>query len=324
MISSQWVELPVSGWVDFGEGELPLGLGLRQIDAMPAAYVMGDGHSAAGLVAPHVVERFLADTAFADAVLRLFGKGPEVIRSIFSTRRGWDRVDDLTASVSQHLPPIAGRRLAYQEYLDLRMGRGLSRNDAATLAAELLPNDRDRRYRLRKVTGENVRGVEEGRDSPHRYLRSRLDRVYRADGRTGNEAVHPEKLGDTFVFRFPKFWVGPVWFAIKATDDQPAVVRIDWHDNHKEFRIAGGVVVTCRQPGSDWYPFRLTCPPGWSITGGMGWVDGAEDINLGWHRETDPELEGTINQNLLEAFEVTTADWDNLLHRHGIDPSDPL
>jgi hypothetical protein len=311
-----WVELPAPGWVDFGEGELPPELGLRQVDAASACRIVGDGHSAAGLVAPPVVERFLSDATFAAEAVEFFGQSPDGVRSILSTRRGWDRIDDLTDSEWRDLSPVAGPLFTGEQYRTLREGRGLSKPDAAKLAAELLPDDRDNRRRLRKVTDESIRGVEEGRNPHPRYLRSRLDRVYRADGRTGTEAVEPRKRGDTHVFDIPRFWVGPVWFAIEAGDDRPAVVRIDWHDIHKEIKVAGRVVVTCRQPDGDHYPFELSCPASWRVTGGMGLMPGAEDVNLGWHREAGPERKGTINEHLLKAFGRTMADWNDFLRRH--------
>jgi hypothetical protein len=318
-----WVELPEPGWVDFGEGELPSALALRQIDAMSVCRVVGDGHSAAGLVAPPVVERFLSDATFADDVVGFFAQSPDVVRSIFSTRRGWDRIDDLTDSGTRRPSPVAGPRFTGKQYRTLRTGRGLSQNDAATLATELLLDDRDRRGRVRKVTVENIRGVEEGRTPRPRYLRSRLDRVYRADGRTGTEAVEPERHGDAHVFNFPTFWIGPVWFAVEASDDQPAVVRSDWHESHKEIRVVGGAVMTCRRPISARHPFVLSCPAGWRVTGGMGFLPDAEDVNLGWHREAGPERKGTINERLLEGFGLTITEWIEFLRRHDFDIDDP-
>jgi hypothetical protein len=313
-----WVTLPEPGWVDFGEGELPAALGLRQVDAMSVCRVVGDGHSTAGLVAPPVVERFLSDATFADEVIALFARSPEVVRSIFCTRGGWDRIDDLTGSGRSRSSPSVGPLFTDEQYRALRKGRGLSKKDAATLAAELLPDERDSRGRVRTVTEENVRGVEEGRDPRPCYLCSRLDCVYRADGRTCIEAVEPERRGNAHVFDFPAFWIGPVWFAVEASDDQPGVVRIDWDEVHKEIRVADRVVVTCRRPIRARHPFVVSCPAGWRVTGGMGFVAEAEDVNLGWHREAGPEREGTINQTLLEAFGVTRVDWDELLRRHDI------
>ncbi|HEY8548271.1 MAG TPA: helix-turn-helix transcriptional regulator [Acidimicrobiales bacterium] len=320
------VTLPEPGWVDFGEGELPPALGLRQVDVMPGCRVVGDGHSPAGLVAPAVVDRFLTDPAFADDVVQFFGTSPEVVRHVFGTRRGWDRIDDLTGSRWRDRTPPVGPLVSGDEHRRMREGRGLSQHDAAVLATELLPDERDRRGRRRTVTVDNIRGVEQGRRPRRRYLRSRLDRVYRADGRTGTEAVPARRTGGTgagtrtragtYVFDIPAFWVGPVWFAVEAGDDSPAVVRIDWRDIHKEVRVAGRVVVTCRQPSGPQHPFTVTCPPGWTVTGGMGWMPGAEDVNLGWHRQAGPERQGTINEHLLEGFGRTMAEWNDLLRRY--------
>lgn len=317
-----WVVLREPGWVDYGEGELPAELGLRQVDGMAVSRVVGDGHSAAGLVAPSVVDRYLSDATFAEDVAEFFADGPDLIHGIFSTRRGWDRIDDLTDRPRGPSPEI-GPHFTGEQYRTLREGRGLSQNDAAMLATELLPDDRDRRGRVRKVTAENIRGVEEGRNPRPRYLFSRLDRVYRADGRTGTELVEPEPRGDAHVFDFPTFWIGPVWFAIDASDDRPAVVRIDWHESHKEIKVAGGAVVTCRRPIRARYPFIVSCPAGWRVTGGMGLMPDAEDVNLGWHRDAGPEREGTINQVLLDGYGRTMAEWIEFLRRHGFDIDDP-
>jgi hypothetical protein len=309
-----WVELPEPGWVDFGEGVLPPQLGLRTIEAMSVARVVGDGHSPAGLVAPHIVDRFLDDAGFAADVLDFFGGGPDVVREVFSASEGWGRIDDLTASAAAGAPGRAGQQFfTGRQYRQLRAGRGLSQPDAAELATELLPDERDRRGRLQKVTVEHIRSIEGDRSPRPRYLRSRLDSVYRADGRTFVEAVAAEPGGPPFVFAFPRFWVGPVWFTFSCGDDRDAAVRIDSPPSYKRMRIADGVSVTCRRPALDSPPFVITCPAGWHVTGGMGLLDQAADINLGWHAEPEPDREASVNPLFLGQFRRTLAEWDEFL-----------
>jgi hypothetical protein len=309
-----WVELPEPGWVDFGEGVLPPQLGLRTIEAMSVARVVGDGHSPAGLVAPQIVDRFLDDPGFAADVLEFLGGSPDVVRDVFSAREGWGQIDDLTAGGRASAPGEgAGPSFSGRQFRQLRAGRGLSQPDAAELATELLVDDRDRRGRVRKVTVEHIRSVESDRRTRPRHLRSRLDSVYRADGRTGIEAVAAEPGGPPFVFAFPRFWVGPVWFTFASGDDRDAAVRIDASPSYKRMRVADGVSVTCRRPAVDSPPFVITCPEGWHVTGGMGLLAGAADINVGWHAEPEPDRCASVNPLFLGQFGRTLAEWEDFL-----------
>jgi len=312
-----WVELPEPGWVDFGEGVLPPQLGLRTVDVVAVARVVGDGHSPAGLVAPPIVDRFLDDPAFAAAVLEFLSGSPDAVRDVFSAREGWGRIDDLTASGHGGAGPSGGARpFSGSQYRQLRAGRGLSQADAAELATELLPDERDRRGRLRPVTVEHIRSIESDRSTRPRYLRSRLDSVYRADGRTCLEAVEAEPGGPPFVFAFPRFWVGPVWFTFSSDDHADAAVRIDAPPSYKRMRVADGVSMTCRRPTPDSAPFVITCPEGWHVTGGMGLLPGAVDINLGWHAEPEPDGGATVNPLFLRQFGRTPAEWGDFLAAH--------
>ena len=85
------------GWVDFGRGEIPPQLGVPMLDALARAQVAGGGHSPAGLVAPWIVDRFISDRHFAERVLGFFGSRPDLVRQVFSTTEGWNRVTRLVS-----------------------------------------------------------------------------------------------------------------------------------------------------------------------------------------------------------------------------------
>ena len=92
-----WVHLREPGWVDFGRGEIPPQLGVPMLDALARAQVAGGGHSPAGLVAPWIVDRFISDRHFAERVLGFFGSRPDLVRQVFSTTEGWNRVTRLVS-----------------------------------------------------------------------------------------------------------------------------------------------------------------------------------------------------------------------------------
>src|SRR4029453_18822623 len=150
-----WVRLAQAGWVDFGRGEIPDQLGVPVVSALAAAEVAGGGHSAAGLVAPHIVDRFTGDPAFAEAVLRFFSDREDLVRQVFSTRQGWDRLTLVTASAPEARSSPGGAPLpAPTDPRRLREARGLSQADAAQLVTKLLPEH--------PVSGDQIRSAENG------------------------------------------------------------------------------------------------------------------------------------------------------------------
>jgi transcriptional regulator with XRE-family HTH domain len=308
-----WIRLARPGWVDFGRGEVPAELGIPRVPALAGAQVAGGGHSAAGLVAPHIVDRFLGDPVFAQAVLRFFGDRPDLVVQVFSTRQGWDRV----ARISPPVPtPTEGARppdpAAFKR---LREARALSQADAAQVASELLPDQ--------PVRADQVRGVENGSTPRSQFLRSRLDAVYRADGHLcGDEVPLREGPASTADVRIevdiPEFWIGPVWFTLVPQGRaRSGRVRLEWGSDIKHMVFDGAATITCRRATHDAGSPALFCPRGWQVTAGMGQRPDARDVNFGWLRKNDPgpppAAPDDVNEIFLNWFGRTRDDFRRFL-----------
>jgi transcriptional regulator with XRE-family HTH domain len=318
-----WVELAEPGWVDFGRGILPPALGRRSIDALAVASIAGDGHSAAGLVAPAVTQRFIDDPDFADGVLAFFGTRRDLISHIFSTTQGWDDIDVLVGPKPPDIDPASCfEPFTGDHFRRLREARRLSQTDAARQASALAPE-------LDAVTNEQVRNIENDRVSRAAYLRSRLDRIYRSDGRTGIEEVPGHRHGSDIEFVFPRYWVGPVWFTVSGPAGlDTANVRLKIGQQVKRMQIGNGTTITCRKPTEEPRTFTLSCLDPWQVRGGMGAHPEAHDANLGWRLIEQPTPTGprrTVNKLLLDWFLRTEDEWNEFLERaeFGTDRPEP-
>jgi len=302
-----WVHLREPGWVDFGEGVVPEALGVPVLDALSGAELSEGGHSPAGLVAPSLVDRFESDPAWADEVLAFFGARSDLVERVFRTRDTGGRVSDLTGQRpgSAIRPP---RSLPGSDYRRLREARGLSRADVATLATALLPDD--------PVSDDQVAVVEAGGHPQSSYLPARVDSVYRADGQTCIEAVPVRGTRSPFVVDFPLFWIGPVWFTLRAPPWREPVgdARVEWDRGFKRLRVRSGVTVCCRRPGPEPIPFRVVCPDGWTVTAGVGAHPDACDVNWGWLDLADPGVPSPPAHELfLEFFGRSAAEFARLV-----------
>lgn len=310
-----WVHLREAGWVDFGRGAVPEELGIPVRDALSGARVARHGHSPAGLVAPRLVARFLSDPAFADRVLRFFGSRPDLVRQVFSTTEGYDRVLDLAGDPGRVPPTTEDRPFTGSRFRALREARGLSQADTARLVTELLPED--------PVTDDQIGSLERGANPRAAFLRSRLDRVYGADGVTCVEEVSTASTRPPFVFSFPIYWIGPVWFTFDTPDDAPALVELHWATGYKRLRVAPGTTVTCRRPVEDPIAFVVVCPRRWRVVAGMGAHPQAHDVNFGWLRTDgdDPQrYDGhEVNEIFLNWFDRTPEEFTVFLRDVDID-----
>jgi len=275
-----WVYLREAGWVDFGRGEVPERLGLPCFDALERAEVAGGGHSAAGLVSPRLAERFARDERFAARLADFFGSRPELVEQVCTTGEAEDRVSDLTDG--RHRPADAPDPFPAEGYRRLRVARRLTRQDVADLATGMRPDA--------PVTTRHLELLEAGGDPRPDRFRSRLDRIYRADGTTCTETVTIRTKAPVPTFDFPTHWIGPIWFRFVPTDDRPARLAIHHGENRKELLVRGPTIVTCRRPTEDAVPFTVTCPRGWTVEVGLGaWGPEARDVNFGWQGAAPPD-----------------------------------
>jgi len=309
-----WVHLREPGWVDFGRGEIPEQLTIPVRDALSGARVAGHGHSPAGLVAPQVVARFLADGGFAEQVRAFFGSRPDLVNEVFTTTDGYGKVLDLTADGGGEPRRSADRQpFMGEQYRRLREARGLSQADVARLVTELLPDE--------PVSDDQIGSLERGASPRVEFLRSRLDRVYRADGITCLEELRPTTSRPAFAFDFPAYWVGPVWFTFESDQDTPALVSLRWSTAYRRMQVKPGVTVSCRRPMEDAIPFVVVCPRGWRVVGGMGDHPAAHNANFGWLRtdgDNPKRYDGQeVNELFLNWFGRTTEEWRRFMHEVG-------
>jgi transcriptional regulator with XRE-family HTH domain len=300
-----WVRLLRPGWVDFGRGLIPQQLGIPSFPALSVARLAGGGQTPAGLVAPEVVDRFLRDEAFADAVLKFFGRRPDLVRRVFSAVKMPPRIVDLTLEAPSSDPlhrPFTG-----QQFRDLRTARGLSQADAAHLASELMPGS--------PISDDQISLLERGGNPQPVYIRSRLDRVYRADGVCCLESVPPERRRSRFTFEFPNFWIGPIWFTFRAAGaTERGLAALHWGLASKQMMLRSGTTVTCRRPMEDTHPFVVSCPDRWRVVGGMGTHAAAHDVNWGWVNRDDASERGDadVHELFLGLFGRTLEEFTRL------------
>jgi hypothetical protein len=298
-----WVDLEEPGWVDFGRGEIPEQLGIPTFDALSGMRVATGGHSPAGLVAPHIVDCFITSPAFAQAVVNFFAGPAEVIRQVFSTTDGRKAVLDLT---NGRPPAKAHQPFSGEQWCRLRQARCLSRRDTAEQVTALMPGQ--------PVTDDQIELLEKGGNPQRRFLRSRLDRVYRADGHTSVEEVKASRT-KPFTFTFPGYWIGPVWFTFSSQHTASTRAELRWGESYKQMQVEPGTTVTCRKPTEEPVPFVVVCPNGWGVTGGMGQRPDAWDVNWGWSNVNDASTRGDapVHELLLHLFGRTEEEFQRFL-----------
>lgn len=313
-----WVHLREPGWVDFGQGVLPETLGVPAVDPVSVATLSTGGQSPVGLVAPEIVSRFRRDPRFAAAVVQFFGQREELIRVVFTELEPRTYVTDLTGSSVVPRPASEAAAFPGALYRALREARGLSQADAARLATGLL--------REQPVTDDQIGLLEHDGDPRPRWLRARLDTIYRADGHACCDDVGLASIVRTrssFVIEFPAFWIGPVWVALWA--DRPAApsrMHLRLGANTKDILARPPVAIAFRRPVPDEAPLEVHCPPGWRIHAGMGIHPDARDVNWGWRTVDDVSSRGTspVHELFLGLFGRTRSELDRLLEGLGVRP----
>jgi transcriptional regulator with XRE-family HTH domain len=303
-----WVHLGDPGWVDFGHGTVPDGLGIPVIDALSSAELGNGGHSVAGLVAPNVIERFETDPAWAEEVLDLLGDRRDLVIQVFRETPVTERITDLSHETPAS-PSGAVGAFTGGQYRTLRLARGLSQAEVADLATELMPKD--------PVTDDQIGLLERGGTPRSRFLRPRLDCVYRADGHTCLERVKVGGVRSPFAPEIPEFWIGPIWFTLTAAaEDGVGDARIQCGEHRKRMRVRSGTTVTCRRPTPEPVPFTVYCPSGWTMVAGIGAHPHAQDVNWGWLRDDDGDRQhAPVNDVFLGWFGRTAEDFEQLYNR---------
>lgn len=200
------VELDRAGWVDFGYGVLPAGIGTDVIDAVKIAVIGPRGpldHAMVEASRAWLPSKFGPDRWF-DTLERRFGHRVEVVRHAVSAAMKAvvsTGVDVSSADASRDAVP---RHWGGDRYRRLRVACGLSLSDLAQLASEQDPD-------LPAVTKDHLHRLEHGSTPRVPQLVERLDMALGADGRTCTAEVTKIQDVDRGVeINFPPYWIGPV------------------------------------------------------------------------------------------------------------------
>jgi len=180
---------------------------------------------------------------------------------------------DLTALLEpppQRQPAIA---LSPDQYRELRISRCLTRASAARIATEQFPPN--------PVLDREIKSLELGSEPRLPHLRSRLDRLYEADGVTVFERCPVVNLAAGIAdISFPTYWRGPVWLLFYGL--RPAQrATLKWGPWQKRLIVKPNLPVTFRFAGGD-TPLRVLFEPSWELASGLGVYRGAADVNEDW------------------------------------------
>jgi hypothetical protein len=294
------VRLDEPGWVDFGRGRAPhaLGIPVHEVPESPALAL--DGPVPRGLIPPGLVARFADDPGFAAAVLSLFAARPELARQAFSADRPGAAERDVLVVDRPH-PDGAVPRFTGEHYRTLRNSRCFTLSDTADHATALWPDE--------PVSADRIRRFERGATPQARQLRARLDSVYDAGGYTCNEQVGVSSYRSPFTVTFPRYWIGPVWFAFASDRGGRAPVTLQRRGIRQQLVVvAGASVASTKTSVDDNEPFVVECPYGWRLTAGMGARPAAPEIRFPTRSGGDE-----VNDDLLSLYGFTHKDLEPLL-----------
>ena len=279
------------GWVDFGRGMVPpdvadrLGIGL-----IISSKLMGHRAPTDPPLSDH--DERLIQPWFARA--RALADEHGLTWALIAPHLGYAarrerKTRPLDVATSEPAVAVDGAGMIVSQLLitpeqvrRLRDACGLSRDKAAAEATEL---DSDR-----TVSSKMVEGIEaHGRTPEGVHLISRLDLVYRADGRIGTDRTFsswsalPGKAG-RYDVRFPEYWHGPVWLQVRGpTPEALALVELTWGLWGRRQHVKSGAVLSTRKATTGMPALQVRLPSGWKATAGTGYVPAAADINRGWY-----------------------------------------
>ena len=316
------VELREFGWADFGRGPVPKDLGIPRVHAIrhARAYKVWSNRRN---VDTDKVERFAAtrQAQVMDA-LRLLDVDAEVDDAALK------EINDLNlhtfSDVSKEISSSVGHgTLGFtgEGFRRLRHARGLSEQEAATLATKLMTSE--------PVDDNTIHRLETGASPRSMHVKARLDVLYGADGLACCEAITLRHLGrrtwnanfaghwegpvtsNVLELSFPPYWVGPIWITVVAREGRAdsANVLLRWDPWQKPLRVRSGSTITTRCAGGDNAPLLLDLPEGWGAAAGVGVAPLAIDVQEGW---------SAIDKSRAEAiFDQMKSVWDSLVSTTG-------
>ncbi|MFD5089805.1 helix-turn-helix domain-containing protein [Amycolatopsis thailandensis] len=274
------VRIDGGGWVDFGYGIVPTGIGTLVVDAVDVAVVgpRAELEQAFAVASrswlPH---RYQGNPRWFTSLKKHLGRRVEVARSALSAaaKAAVSTKSDVSSSLAslEEVP----RHWGGERYRQLRNARGLSLQDTAELASDLDPS-------LAPVTKDHIHRLEHGATPRVTQLVERLDTVLGADGRTCTaEVTGIQGTGRFTEITFPSYWVGPVWVQFLLTGQaEKNSATLLWSPWHKRLDLRHGVVVTTRRSEPSMPPLQVDLAAGWRVRAGVGVHPRAVDVNEGW------------------------------------------
>lgn len=268
------VSLDGDGWVDFGRGRLPRGLGLP--------VMAGIRHTR--LDRSNITVRQYS--AFFDNLLRRLSSNgetasalPDSAEAIMEQEFGHLAIETVTLWYQELVEEFEAGLLTGPELKVLREHRMLSGQETLRLANELPLKDGFLAFPINRKIFDRVEARQMELDSG---VRSRLDVLYGADGWATCEAVSPNGAPQTqlrnvkgWSFQFPDYWVGPVWLDVDASasdhvlpNGSEIVLRWGPWSTRVVMDTASGCF-TFRQAGPS-PALEVFAPASWNLTAGMG------------------------------------------------------
>ena len=295
------------GWVDFGVGNVPSGLGIPVVGAIHR-------------MRPAEISRPLrAGLARRSKELNELLATHPILRSALAwmiAHESSDAVSDLGfTDVTGARPTIDdGDRshVSARKYAELRSARRLSRRVATEKIRKLrIGTDTAGGDQYPRFAEHHLKLVESGgtpRSVP--LFRSLLDTIYGVDGKTCREELSntaivmqddtraaPRSrdgtrwLDNRAEIVFPEFWVGPIWlrFSNSSGARETSDVELRWPPWRRTLKVRPGITVWTRRWIQSAPPLEVFLERGWHIAAGIGRYEAddsdrpaAVDINDNW------------------------------------------
>lgn len=270
------VDLDSPGWVAFGHGRPPQGLGIDLID------VRSD--SDWGLLDHPLMRRtfnWLRSSSGRAALHEWAERAGRPLSEIANAYKNV-RIDP----ANKEIPDVRlgqqseqQRRVTLENARALRRELGLTQKDLAEAVTVLRPGQ--------AITDDHIGRFEAGRgaNDERLLLAARIDTLLRLDGSLALTQVAVCTTGShkAQLVHFPDFWVGPVWAQFMHPGDRPAVYELTWPPYTTRLRASRGEIGYFRQSVVGQQPLRIRGPRTGKVILGVGYHPDGFDINhLGW------------------------------------------
>lgn len=274
------IHLDPPGWVDFGPGTIPRQLAIAHIHALSVTGLLEPSDHALAAMAARLQPLLDRDGRWVEKLVGLAGRRSDLVAAAFRYLLPAAPITDLGG-----LPPpttsapaaVCIERWSGERLRQLREARGMSQADAANRVTKLDPSA--------STTDDQIAKLEAGGEPRVPHLRTRLDVVYQADGRTVCATIPPVPgtAAHTFTMTPPPWWSGPIWLLPHAPPEAPPEdVILRWPPWQHHIRLHPHTPLTTRKAPDNQQPLTIELPPQWTLHCGLGNHPHAVDVNNGW------------------------------------------